>query len=107
MEISAERENFILRWWPVLVSIIGAFIVLVSTIAVGATLLYRFNLVEAQQKESKAISEFQYNQIIQRVESVQSSIGIDKIAIEVLKEQVKDNRDELRTLKEKFERGYK
>ncbi len=101
-----EKEPFILKYWPVIISIIGAMMVLISTISVGATLLYRFNMVETQQKEAKVTTELQYNQIIQKIEYVQASIGADKIAIELLKLEIQDNKVGLEKLKDRFDKNY-
>jgi len=105
--MSHERETFILRWWPVLISVVGAIIVLISTISVGATLLYRFNLVESQQREAKATTEAQFLQIMLKIESFQVSIGQDKLSIAILQQQIADNKEDVKNLKEKVEKYIK
>jgi hypothetical protein len=87
-----DWKQKLLNWSPVLVptfgAIISGFFTVVSVIAIGAVMIYRFQLTEKSTFDLKVTIESQYKDLNEKVNAINLSLNTDKIDIVNLKDKV-------------------
>lgn len=82
----------LLNWSPLLVPTAGAlisgFFTVVSVIAIGAVMIYRFQMTEQATFDLKTTIEAQYKDINDKINGINLSLNTDKIDIVNLKDRV-------------------
>lgn len=90
-------ENFkekLLGWWPILLpsvtAIISTFFTIISVAAIGAVMIYRFQLTEKTTLDLKNTIEVQYKEINDKINNINLSLNSDKIDIINIKDKIVD-----------------
>jgi hypothetical protein len=89
----------LINWSPILVPTLGAvisgFFTVVSVVAIGAVMIYRFQLTEQATFNLKTTIEAQYKDLNEKVNGINLSLNTDKIDIVNLKDRVSELKKDL------------
>lgn len=96
----------LLNWSPLLVPTFGAlisgFFTVCSVIAIGAVMIYRFQMTEKATFDLKTTIEAQYKDINDKINGINLSLNTDKIDIVNLKDKVLELKKDIEKQEQQF-----